>query len=335
MIRLPAAIRRPPIRTTRPLLGDTSPAETDDTTPGDDPSSADTDESASGDDPSPDDTDDTAGDADEDLTDEDLNPGEEAGSQTLDERLGIRGHTRLVLMDGVTLTTTEDVRVASGYTLTVYGQANDSGTLIATGRAFNGQWTSGIGSNSKNEGAETEAGTIIIHGGTVRATGTGLGAAIGGGYESGGGSVTIYGGNVTAKDGESSTGIGGGSKAGKESAVINIYGGRVTATGGHESAGIGGSFNSNGTVCIYGGVINATGGSSGAGIGGGSGVSAGYVCIVNGAVIAENDPEKGGPGNGCGSASICVQLCPDVMKVLFSKLDSLNRGNDHAQTRSV
>lgn len=127
-------------------------------------------------------------------------------------------------------------------------------------------------------------GTVIIHGGTVNASGYSNenygGAGIGGSgcsgsnhYGGSGGTITIYNGNVTATGGGSyygSAGIGGGGggekalQYGGAAGTITIYGGIVTATGRGESPGIGAGMNyedDTGTVTFYGGIVTAIGGS--------------------------------------------------------------------------
>ena len=108
-----------------------------------------------------------------------------------------------------------------GSSLTIYGQPNGDGALIATGDS--GQ--AGIG--GLNGGQNKAPITITIHGGNIQATGGGGGAGIGcaGPLPS---SITIYGGTVTAQGGINSAGIGGGSKT--PYYTVNIYGGNITAS---------------------------------------------------------------------------------------------------------
>ena len=186
-------------------------------------------------------------------------------SRTLDDRLGIQGNVKLILCDGVTLTVTKGVRVPESSTLTIYGQKNDSGKLVATGNSYN----AGIGSNDADDGHETAAGTIIIHGGNIEATGGSDAAGIGGGNESSGGHVRIYGGTVKATGGTWAAGIGSGDEA-VRSGSFTMYGGTVTAHGGTDGAGVGGGNEVDGSVVqIYGGTLKATGDRHAAGIGGG------------------------------------------------------------------
>ncbi|OJX71267.1 MAG: hypothetical protein BGO95_09510 [Micrococcales bacterium 73-13] len=143
------------------------------------------------------------------------------------------------------------------------------------------------------------AGTIVILGGTIEATGGDGGAGIGGGQGDAsapfGGvrEVRIEGGTVTARGGAGAAGIGGGSASiGTVSLPVTISGGSVTAFGGagaggvwSNAAGIGGGGSefvtgdggSGFAVTISGGSVMAVGGDAsyggwlGAGIGAGDG----------------------------------------------------------------
>ena len=181
------------------------------------------------------------------------------GKISINSKVTVSGDVHLILKKGCTLTATEGIHVREGSSLTIYGQPDGDGKLIATG--YSGQ--AGIGgSNGDPHNAPI---TITIHGGNIQATGGGGGAGIGcaGLLPS---SITIYGGTVSADGGTNSAGIGGGYEAVRP--IINIYGGSITATGGQNGAGIGGGFDTNpvasanqpGTINIYGGTITATGG---------------------------------------------------------------------------
>lgn len=203
-------------------------------------------------------------------------------SRTLNDRLTVSGNVHLILRDDLTLTCTKGVRVPNGATLRIYGQSGDSGKLSATGDEYN----AGIGSNDEDEGAETAAGAVVIHGGTIDATGGTDAAGLGGGNESHGGSVTIYGGTVTAKGGSYGAGIGGGDDG--NGGTLVVYGGKLTARGYDGGAGIGGGDGgSGGNVTVHGGTVGAYGRSYGAGIGGGDGSSGGNVTIKGGTVTAK------------------------------------------------
>ena len=168
---------------------------------------------------------------------------------TVSSRIEVLGTVNLILVDGKTLTAPKGIRVKSGVTLYIYGQNYGTGKVDAKGNNRG----AGIGGN-ENE----SAGTIIIHGGTVKAEGDNQqSAAIGGGGNGNGGTVTIYGGNVEEKCPSSQgAGIGGGQRG--KGGTVNIYGGNTTVTGGLGAAGIGGGWNgSGGTVNIFGGIVIA------------------------------------------------------------------------------
>ncbi len=132
------------------------------------------------------------------------------------------------------------VRAASGSTLTIQGDTAGTGKLIANGGngGFSGYAAAGIG------GSHTEAaGTIVINGGIITASGgsdtSGPGAGIGGGGSSGmthsGGNITINGGTVKAYGGNQggwgslhAPGIGG-----YEPTQLTINGGTVYGSGAH------------------------------------------------------------------------------------------------------
>ena len=223
------------------------------------------------------------------------------GSLTFGNRITVSGNVRLILTDGMTLTAEKGIRVPEGATLRIYGQTNDSGKLIATAGGYN----AAIGSNDEDDGAEDAAGTIIIYGGTIEATGDSDAAGIGGGNEAGGGNVTVYGGTVTATGGDYGAGIGSGDEPENGSAgSYTQYGGTVTANGGKEAAGVGGGNDGDGgTVTIWGGKLEATGlgwgrEAGGAGIGGGDDGDGGVVTIHGGDVTAQGGYFAAGIGGG-------------------------------------
>ncbi len=168
------------------------------------------------------------------------------------------------------------------------------------------------------------AGSIIINGGIVNASGD-MGAGIGGGYKSDGGNIEINGGIVNAisygfreagyKSSGSGAGIGGGCSqrtmsSSKEPLLgsggnIKITAGTVTAKGDYGGAGIGGGgFDiledkdkvgaSGGNIIISGGRVIATSKTYGAGIGGGQRGDGGNVKISNGVVFAQGYKDVGG-----------------------------------------
>ena len=132
------------------------------------------------------------------------------------------GEVHLILADGAKLTATGGTSDAgiqisgTGNSLTIYGQAAQSGQLIATGGDAGG---AGIG------GKRTEYGSnITINGGIITATSAGLAAGIGGGYNGNGSNITINGGTVTATGGTFYTttvdGIGSGKDGGTASNIF-------------------------------------------------------------------------------------------------------------------
>ena len=199
---------------------------------------------------------------------------------TIDSRVTVMGNVHLILTDGCTLTVNGGIQVTGGKalgggSLTIYGQKNGTGALIATGTSSD---DAGIGGGYIGNG-----GTITIHGGTVNATGGNSGAGIGGGSGGNGGTVTINGGTVTDTGGDGGAGIGGGRDIGVgggyngDGGTVTIHGGKVTATGSYGGAGIGGGRRGDGgTVTIAGGTVTATNATDGEpGIGGGSGGGSG------------------------------------------------------------
>ena len=218
---------------------------------------------------------------------------------TIDDRITVTGTVNLILCDGYTLTASNGIKVISGNTLNIFGQASDTGALIATSTNSN----AAIGGDNDSG----NAGTVNIHGGKITATCEVDAAGIGGGYNGKGGSVAIYGGNVTASSYGAGAGIGGGYNG--EGGTVTINGGNVTAKGGVCGAGIGGGFyGKGGTVTINGGNVTASSFSDGAGIGGGSEASGGSVTINGGRVFAKGITGigKGNIGSSDGDLSIAT-----------------------------
>ena len=239
------------------------------------------------------------------------------GDVSISNRVDVNGSVNLLLKDDCELSP-NFIIISAGSTLTIYAQTEGetAGKLVCS---------NGIG---------TVGSTLIIHGGTVNATGTNS-AGIGGRSKGEqGGTVTIYGGTVTAT-GHWGAGIGGRSGGG-QGGTVTIYGGTVTATG-YQGAGIGGgssrSVDSNinvidsscgngGTVTIYGGTVNASG-TDGAGIGGGSaatgyyagqqyyvGGGGGTITINGGTVNATGTSGGIGAGPNCGSKDFTNKVTP-------------------------
>ncbi len=120
---------------------------------------------------------------------------------TLPERLDVVGNVKLYLCADATLTSEKGLRVVAGNGLTIEGE----GAMVATGYSPSAadDDNSAIGSDFNQT-----CGDITIRGGTITATGSTYGAAIGAGWWGNGGSVTIGGGRVAAIGGKFSPGIG-------------------------------------------------------------------------------------------------------------------------------
>ena len=184
---------------------------------------------------------------------------------TISDRITVSGDVRLILANGCTLTASAGIGVASGNSLTIYGQSADESTMGVLKCRSVASYNAAIGGDNSQS-----SGQITINGGSISVKGS-YAAGIGGGYY-GSGTVTVNGGIVTADTYQSSSsgcaGIGGGYHG---SGTVTINGGTVTATGSAGGAGIGGGGYGAATVTIRGGSVKATGGESGAGIGSGSG----------------------------------------------------------------
>ena len=206
------------------------------------------------------------------------------------------GDVHLILADGAKLTARGGEGQAAitvsgdGNSLTIYGQAAQSGQLIATG----GKYAAGIGG-----GDEGSSFNITINGGTVTSTGGMYAAGIGGGNDGSGSNITINGGVVTANSGAAGAGIGGGNDGSGSNITIN--GGVVTANNEFGGAGIGGGLQGDGSnITINGGVVTANSEWEGAGIGGGNGGSGSNITINGGEVTASGGNNGAGIGAGIG-----------------------------------
>ena len=224
----------------------------------------------------------------------------------VENRITVSGSVNLILMDEKDLTVNGGIGVASGNSLTIWGQTGGTGSLSATG----GYWQAGIGGNPGES-----CGTVTINGGTVTATGGYMAAGIGGGNGATGGNITINGGTVTATGDTRAAGIGGGygfSSNGGNGGTVTINGGTVTATGSSYAAGIGGGAGgidagkytggSGANVTISGGTVYASGSSGAPGIGGGigntQGGAGGSLTVTGGYVVANG---IGGAGSNVGT----------------------------------
>ena len=231
---------------------------------------------------------------------------------TLDRRVTVSGTVNLILMDGKTLTVTGGIQVGEGSTLNIYAQSGNTGELIAGNKQ--NSYAAGIGGNK----GSYNAGTIIITGGQITATGGYKSAGIGGAseyypYLGNAGNITIRGNaNVVATGGEYSSGIGCGSggiggsitidgNARVQARALEGYSGSGAAIG----SGRGGYVNS---ITILGGTVIATGANMGSAIGNGdsnSGGDGGTISITGGDVTATATGSWGaGIGGLCKSITI-------------------------------
>ena len=108
------------------------------------------------------------------------------------ERITIKGDVNIILADGKNLTANKGIAVTSKdhSNLSVYAQNQGTGTL----KAFPDEnvFSAGIGGDE----GKRSCGTINIYGGRIQASGSDLGAAIGGSAFGNGGTIGIYGGQV-------------------------------------------------------------------------------------------------------------------------------------------
>ena len=252
-----------------------------------------------------------------------------SGNVTIGERITVTGDVRLILCDGAKLTASAGITVTGDNKLTIYGQSEGTGALIAGVTGTIAENNAGIGGAAVQD-PETGAysggtgGTITINGGKITATGGTDSAGIGGGNGGNGGTITIHNGTVTATGGyivddygekfvhnNGGAGIGGGN--GGTGGTITISGGTVTANSSYGSAGIGGGGGQygvndgkggdGGTITISGGTVTANGSDCGAGIGGGIGAGGdggdgGTITISGGTVTASSVRYAAGIGGG-------------------------------------
>lgn len=229
------------------------------------------------------------------------------------------GTVHLVLEDGATLKC-KHIKLETGRTLHIHSQSDgdkrgkielrndDFGSVagIGGGKKANmgslyvhggyvkascyGYGAAGIGGGFKGEISMSHE--VVIYAGKVEAEGGGNSAGIGGCKANQGGPIIIYGGDVVAK-GNGGAGIGGGTwdtgSVKGNGGLVKIYGGTVVATGQNGTgAGIGGGFQGRaGEVHIYGGDVKAYGGQSAAGIGGSYKYGGGSCEITGGTVLAK------------------------------------------------
>jgi len=210
------------------------------------------------------------------------------------------------------------IYVPSGANLTIRGQADNTGKLIAT----SGSFSPGIGG-----GVNSNAGNIKIEGGIIIATakahsggnsGNGAGIGGGGGHTSIGGNsgnITICGqAVVTAVSQGNGAGIGGGAgnSAGNGETIFIRGNANVTATSNGSGAGIGGggasthsttnSAGAGGTISISGhSTVDATSKGNGAGIGGGGVASGANPAGTGNNIIIFEDANVTATSNGNGA----------------------------------
>ncbi|MDO4175252.1 MAG: S-layer homology domain-containing protein [Eubacteriales bacterium] len=186
----------------------------------------------------------------------------------------------------------------------------------------------GIGGPNSNSEL-TYTGTINIESGTIRATGYGYGAAIGGGDYSSGGTISISGGNVTAINGgddpagwQSSTlkqASGIGASQGQASGKITISGNAVVAAyGGYACAGIGGgttdvTISDQAQVTAYGGKLAA-------GIGGYNKNKGSSTIKIqdNSTVTAYGGESASGIGQGSATSSVNIEIGANASVLAYS-----------------
>ncbi len=218
------------------------------------------------------------------------------GADVQTRQLTCKGAVHLILADGAKLTAMGDdtdatpgIEVSGGErTLTVYGQAKQSGQLIATGGAVPDEMNSAAGIGGGNE---SDGSNITINGGIITANGGPGSAGIGGGWKGNGSNITINGGKVTANGGDSGAGIGGGEESSGDNITIN--GGEVIATGGGLASGIGGGGSGAFSyITINGGTVTANGGEGASGIGGGLHASGSKIFVSTQCIVkaGEDNP---------------------------------------------
>ena len=228
-------------------------------------------------------------------------------SVSVNNRVTVSGDVKLILSDGFTLTVPKGITVSGDNSLTIYGQAGQTGELISGVAGQIENLKAGIGGEYNLSG-----GNITINGGSLSVNGGDDASGIGGGCYGSGGNITINGGSVSVNGGVNAAGIGGGGGAPGVSAneSITINNGTVTVIGGKTSgAGIGGGYTAagaedGGTITINGGTVLSLAGERGsAGIGGGwnggPGAVNGGIIKITGGIVSANGTD-GGAGIGGG-----------------------------------
>ena len=120
------------------------------------------------------------------------------GSVTIPERVTVAGDVHVILVDGATLTAQDGLNVASGNSLSVYGQQEGTGSLSVEIRDPYNDESSPLGANAGHAGF----GDITINGGIVDATSLAAGVSIGSAADPDTmdklGTITVNGGTVNA-----------------------------------------------------------------------------------------------------------------------------------------
>jgi len=203
------------------------------------------------------------------------------GNVTISGDVTVSGDVHLILTDGSSLIVTGDVSFGEGVSLTVYGQAQGTGTLTVSGGMANG--IDGNNSNGGNAGSVTFNGGTVEVSGSIACGGTG-GTGRGTGYDGGrGGSVTVNGGSVT---------VGGSIACGGTGADGNPDAGGF----GRYSLPRGGNGGNAGSVTVNGGTLEVIGCIANGGTGGNGNTA-------NEALQAGSGYEGGVAGNG-GSVTV-------------------------------
>ena len=181
------------------------------------------------------------------------------------------GTTTAIVIDGIELTGSVELKPSSNVTLLLNGanaingsicvpygsgannasitidSASASGSTVGSLTVTAASYDAGIGGKS---GTSVDAGSITISGGTLNVTGGARAAGIGGGGGGSGSTITVNGGNVTAAGGGTGAGIGGGggygTNAGGAGGTIIIAGNATVTAYGLNGPAIGGG-NAEGT----------------------------------------------------------------------------------------
>ena len=152
----------------------------------------------------------------------------------------VQGDVHLVICDDITITSIYGIVVSNGNNLTIYGQENGTGTLVAKGVNYSEDFYSAAIGGCDVTTEMANGGVITINGGIISASASPNAAAIGGSKRGTGGTITINGGSVDAKGAAYSAAIGGGS--GGNSGNIIINGGIVSAETSGSSSAIGAGY---------------------------------------------------------------------------------------------